>query len=378
MNFINHSCLAYNFKVLALSETWGRADLTSTVREVPGYNSWSTERTGLAKGGGGLTIYYRNTLRVHKHIPSVQSTLEYVGTERQWLLITGGSAKCAFLHTYLACQTSRNTNYLQWNDDLYTLLKQEARALRQQGFMILAMGDFNARCGRIEGLENNTPDLNENSEMFFNFLNETNLLIINSMPIARGTFSRLKFGSGHPASGSLLDYGLIDQEYSDSVTSFVIDSDARFQAGSDHALLECTLTFTNCPRVSWQFTDALQYNISSKTKFDKYQLVLDSLTTSMSVTSFESLSTDQMLGHISEQLNSAAEKSFGFKIKRKQRNRKLPQHVLDDLKRKNELMREIEHLAINEQLGFQGSVFLQYIKRKKVLLTLQIEILIGF
>ena len=50
----------------------------------------------------------------------------------------------------------------------------------------MGMGDFNTRVGQLKGLENNTPDTNRNSPMFFTFLKETNLLIINTLPVVQG------------------------------------------------------------------------------------------------------------------------------------------------------------------------------------------------
>ena len=67
--------------------------------------------------------------------------LDYVKKERQWLLIISGSLRCAFLHCYLACQTTRNDTYIQWNEDMFSLLSDEAMHLKQQGFMILALGN---------------------------------------------------------------------------------------------------------------------------------------------------------------------------------------------------------------------------------------------
>ena len=68
-----------------------------------------------------------------------------------------------------------------WNEDIFFLITQEAKKLKAEGFIILAMGDFNTRVGALKGLEENTPDTNRNSPMFFNFLQETNLLIINTL-----------------------------------------------------------------------------------------------------------------------------------------------------------------------------------------------------
>ena len=131
---------------------------------------------------------------------------------------------------------------------------------------MFALGDFNSRVGQVKGLEGNTPDTNMNTPMFLDFTQQVNLLIVNTLPIARGLFTRFMDNSGRPRSQSLLDYGLIDDEHANNVTSFVIDEDARFGClrplithsniyssrydyGSDHALLECTLQFGDRPKV---------------------------------------------------------------------------------------------------------------------------------
>ena len=97
------------------------------------------------------------------------------------------------LHVYIACQNHRNDSYLKWNEDLFHLITMEAIKLRKQGFMVLAMGDFNSRVGVIPGLEGNTPDTNINTPKFLNFITEVKLIIINNTmpkPITKGVFTR--------------------------------------------------------------------------------------------------------------------------------------------------------------------------------------------
>ena len=84
--------------------------------------------------------------------------------------------------------------------------------LRRQGLCCIAMGDFNTRVGEMHGLAGNTPDTNNNFPMFINFITEVNLTIINTLPIARGLFTRFMDSSGRPGSKSLLDYGLVDND----------------------------------------------------------------------------------------------------------------------------------------------------------------------
>ena len=67
-------------------------------------------------------MIYRNTLTAHQWTPSVPARLDYVSKERQWLLIEGSKKRCAFLHVYIACQSTRNDSYIQWNEDLFHLI----------------------------------------------------------------------------------------------------------------------------------------------------------------------------------------------------------------------------------------------------------------
>ena len=144
-----------NIKVLAVSETFGRSDQHSILTPIPGYSSWKTERGGSDKGGGGLCIMYKPSLSPHQWTPTVPQKYQYVSNERQWLLMDNGKEKCALLHVYIACQSNNSHDFLQWNEDLFYLLTQEALRLRQQGLMIVSLGDYNSRVGRINGLENN-------------------------------------------------------------------------------------------------------------------------------------------------------------------------------------------------------------------------------
>ena len=301
--------------MLALSETHGRSDKPEVMEPLQGYKTWSTNRGGQDKGGGGLTLLYREALITHQYTPDVPDNLKYIKNERQWLLVTSGHDKVAFLHTYIACQNNKDDSFLAWNEDLFFLLTQEALKLKQRGFTILAMGDFNSRVGAIAGLEGNTPDHNQNTPLFMNFLNEVNLLIINTMPIAKGLFTRFIDSSGRPGTRSLLDYGLIDHEKSNTVTSFVIDAGARVDCGSDHALLVCDIAFRDKVRLSWSFRDPIHYNFQGA-DFKAYQDILDTAMT-VPLAHFSAQSTTDMLEHLRTCIDTSAKDTFGLKIAKK-------------------------------------------------------------
>ena len=300
---------------------------------------WESNRQGADKGGGGLTLLYRNTLNTHEYNPTVSDEYKYVMKERQWLLVSSGSNRCAFLHVYIACQNSRNNSYLQWNEDLFSLLTQEALELKRQGFFVLAMGDFNSRIGNIPGLENNSPDHNRNTPRFLRFIEEVNLVIINTLPVSEGLFTRFDDVTG---GKSLLDYALIDSEKTDIVNTLVIDEDARFRCGSDHALLHCTIEFHHRPKGNWQFKKILNYNLQSSTDYNMYRRDLNRALSSKPLCEFSLETPAAKLLHITECIHSAATNSIGFKVTKRKKGRRLPQNLLSMIHERNEL---VQHLG---------------------------------
>ena len=312
---------------------------------LPGFNIWKTERSGSDKGGGGLALLYKETLPAHQWTPAVPDNLQYIANERQWLIIDNQTERFAFLHVYIACQTTRSDSYLQWNEDLFDLVKTESIKLRREGFAVLAMGDFNSRVGQLHGLEGNTPDVNRNTPMFLSFVAEVNMIIINTLPLSKDVFTRFMDNSGRPGTRSLLDYGLIDGDHSNSVTTFIIDEEARYAMGSDHALLECEVEFGVRPKVKWSFHDPIHYNIHDKTDFSEYHSTLDTLASTIRLENFSSLTVEQMLPHVTETITQSAVKSFGLKVKTKKHGIKLPQKIIKLIQTKNALARQ-HHSAV--------------------------------
>ena len=303
---------------------------------MPGYSSWRTERSGGDKGGGGLCIFYKERLSPHQWSPQVPEPLKYIEKERQWLLIDNGKERVALLHCYIACQSQRSDSYLQWNEDLFQLVTEELLKLREQGFLVVCMGDFNSRIGRVPGLENNTPDVNRNGPMFMNFVAQANLVIMNTLPVAQGLFTRFMNGSQ-----SLLDYGLVDSDHVNTVSSFVIDADARFGCGSDHALLIAQLVFGEKPAVRWAFREVLKFNFDDKSDYTEYKNELDNCSRAIPLHKFEELPAEDKLTHVTNCIIDSGKKTFGLKMKNKRRKQTLPRHLVDMIQEKNHLARQV-------------------------------------
>ena len=86
----------------------------------------------------------------------------------------------------------------------------------------------------------------------------------------------------------MLDYGLVDSSHTNTVTSFIIDKEACFDCGTDHALLTFDVLFGK----RWRLQDIIQYNIKPSTNFTAYQEELDCLSATYLIHEFEDLSLD--------------------------------------------------------------------------------------
>ena len=151
------------------------------------------------------------------------------------------------------------------------MLMNEVIGLRTRGFAVICLGDFNAKIGPVPGLEENIPKLNNNTPLFLNFVKSLNLTILNTLPISKGVFSHFVEREGIPYSHSLLDYGLIDPVLAPLVTSFIVDSDARIDCGTDHALLLSSFQFSKgSVNVKTKVSDVLKLQLPSNKDFSVF------------------------------------------------------------------------------------------------------------
>ena len=148
--------------MFAVSETHFSLGVPHERPEIDGYNSWFNERGPGDKQGGGLALYYAKNLHAHCYTPAVVQEHSYLNSERQWLLLESSQHKIAFLSCYLACVSTLG-DFRSWNRDLYSMMTAEVIKLRSLGFLVLCLGDFNARVGVLPGLEDNDPSENANT-----------------------------------------------------------------------------------------------------------------------------------------------------------------------------------------------------------------------
>ena len=362
----------HRLDIFAISETFGREDQPDLIPELRGYSHWAAERKGGDKGNGGLCVYYRPHLNPHIWKPQVSENLKYLDKERQWVLISRGKEKLALLHCYLACETSRNNGFIQWNEDLYFMMNQEIIQLRQQGFMVISIGDYNAHIGKVPGLEGNHSDVNNNGRMFMNFITQSNLVILNTLPIAKGLFTRFMCNRGRVVGESILDYGLVDADHVDYVSSFVIDSDARYECGSDHALLTVNVAFQHTPTIDWKYNDAVRFNLSEKTDYGPFKHRLDQACQLQPLHIFEKLPLEEKLAFITSSIIGAGQDTLGFKVSRKKKPFQLPLSLRRMIQEKNEIAKKLRNGVLNSDI--QNTMELKLVQMEHEIKTAFAEI----
>ena len=78
---------------------------------------------------------------------------------------------------------------------------------------VILMGDWNGHVGKIQGMEGNNPNVNENGQMLLDFVQRQQLFILNRLNTDENVFTREHYSNaGRLLSQSCLDYMLIAKE----------------------------------------------------------------------------------------------------------------------------------------------------------------------
>ena len=163
-------------------------------------------------------------------------------TEVQWLLLETGTSRLAVANIYLACVSSKNKNYLEWNTEIYNQLQEYITVLRDLCFGIIMMGDYNARIGKYAGMEENHAQINDNRKLLLNFVSQNEFYIMNKLNEYKNCFTRkLNRKDGTNITKSCLDYFLISNKSRTGKWKFSIhDLCEENGISTDHSLIRIT------------------------------------------------------------------------------------------------------------------------------------------
>ena len=194
-------------------------------------------------------------------------------------------------------------------------------------------------------MEENHPSTNANTPFFREFVSTLNLVILNTLPQSSGLFTHFFARAGFAPSESVLDYGLFDNEHSEMVSSFCIDSDARYLCGSDHAMLTATIEFGVTERIAVHQNEVTYYHLPVDDNYTKFYEELDPLLLARPTEDFKKMSLDDQHLHLVNSLTEVCQKQFLRPSRfRHKRRTKLPRRLVQLIRLERLLKRELRGL----------------------------------
>ena len=339
--------------VVILLETKRRAEEIGIDIAIPGYSLHEARRSNNAgdRDGGGIAVYTKlgDGLLFKRHTPNIADPdCAFVNNERVWVTVESQKSKTAICGLYFSCQQS-DDRYGKWNDTMYSVVQQEAFALRSKGFRVVYLGDFNGHVGNHPdgGIIGNTPGVNANGRRLLNFLSVTDSVHINGLCRIPGDWStRLTTGlwtrqrCGH---SSIIDYALISKEHINTVISMSIDDHGVLGGGSDHNWLVLDLEdkFIQKKRITNQTVRKDRWDIKEDQDWSGFKDHVNN-----SVASLDLSSVDNLASSISASVLAALTEVVGLKSSStRQKPKLLPPELVKELELKRHLEKNWKSLA---------------------------------
>ena len=219
------------------------------------------------------------------------------------MVVDTGSVKVAIVNAYLACHSGRRPQHYDDNISIINLVTKEINHLTEKGFTILIMGDLNSRVGDEPplGIVGNDKKVNENCRILKQFVRENGLVIIISLPLSQGLFTRRTMDHD---KGKLVE-SVLDALMRDvhMINSFVVDEFNRYAITSDHSTIVIEIKLTNGKQtVTWRVRNDWCI-FSDEDNIEAYQEALNS--NSINIEEYRQLTTEDKLEHLKKTIKSS-------------------------------------------------------------------------
>ena len=336
-------CIEERPDILALQETKFTVEALPPHLEIEGYHHYVTERSEKDKKGGGLIMYYKSEIPIRTWKRPGKNLSSPTANETQWIMLETKTSKMAIANVYLACQSSKNKNFMDWNMEIYNDLKADVEVLRDLNFAILLVGDFNGWTGIQKGMEGNNPGVNENGRLLLDFINEEEMYMLNRLNTKNQVFTRVHYSnSGKLLSQSCLDYALIAKESRIGKWTFdLVEANEQLGINTDHKMIKVTgevniIRKQKCKnRNKPKFKDA---NLN-----DRYKRKMKQCLQKKDRKCFRNRSTTEQAHILHNAIMEASRTTVGKpKPKRKNQNRHISQHTKKLLHEKRMIQEQIK------------------------------------
>ncbi len=235
------------FDVFGMAETFLRNE---DEIKLEGYQWFGAGRSGGGKASGGVGLLVKETLQ-----PRVRPVKD---DKTMWVECNGGGRKVALGVVYSSPEGVR----VEETKKLYNKLEEQVNELREEGKVVVVMGDFNCRIGAGRGGD---EVVNTNGRRLLAWSTECDMVILNNGRKCTG-----KWTWSNADSRTTIDYMLIDKEDEHLVTRMTIDDEGLMDVGSDHCILELELEMEKCPD-STQKETRWKWKVDGKDDWEDYQ-----------------------------------------------------------------------------------------------------------
>ena len=180
---------------------------------------------------GGVIIYTRQNLYASYISFSDKVLLE--DQDNIWISIVQGSIKIAICCVYVTNESSPRRRFT--NETLFTMLLHRYTWCKENGYTVIAAGDFNAHIGEggLYGIPNSGHKVNMNGGLLLNFLESTRLRSVNSHPLVQGVWTYENPALNHR---SAIDMILYDESVGVN-SAYIDDKQYILQVDSDHNMV---------------------------------------------------------------------------------------------------------------------------------------------
>ena len=176
---------------------------------------------------GGLVVWKRKVTGVAVECWEGCLTAEkqWMIAERLWVTISTEHSKMAVGGIYMRVNSHKTSENYQRNTQLLEQLGDEMLELKQMGYGVMLIGDFNARCGPGNmGFQNYQYVQNNNGELLVEFCKIHKLQCLNSMKWhgRRTDYFTYRRDFGDVFHQSLLDYALVPEADKQKIIDFKV------------------------------------------------------------------------------------------------------------------------------------------------------------
>ena len=362
-NDVTQATLTENLDIFSIVETKKKPG--SKKITLDGFKVFETRRRGEglegapSREGGGIACAVKLTAGVtfSHYEPNIKNPeLNYVSAERIWVKYNSEHGKTAICTVYCGFQSQDNRHY-QWNEGIYSVLNDEVRLLRGQGFRVVLQGDFNGWVGQDVaqgGIPGNREKVTPNGKLLLDFIKLNNLINVNgatkivdgvTKSICKGLWTR---HANDYVSSSVLDYVLVTAEHIETAKEMTIDQEGRLGGGSDHNILTSRWLdkFISIPKV--QPTRKPGWNIDGA-NWPKFRSVIQRDIDDLKI---ETRNIDSLSGALTSLLTKGLNSAAGKKTMAPTKPKLYPRHIVALLKERKTL----ERVFKTEKSKFAGSI----------------------